>query len=211
LVLMKSETQKLAPDKSDTVLLILDLISDFGFSDAARLFRAALPAAKRIARLKARARRAGVPAIYVNDNYGRWRSDFGEVMRLCSRSDERAATLLELIGPDKTDYCILKPKHSGFFATALDTLLGYIGAQNLVLTGVSANQCVLFTANDAYVREYRLWIPRDCIASATRRETQFALQYFKTELKADVRPSARIRFSQMHRQGRAVHTRARRR
>jgi len=208
---MKSQTRKVAPDESDTVLLIVDLISDFGFSDATRLFSAALPAAKRIATLKARARRAGVPAIYINDNYGRWRSDFGEVMRLCSRSDKRAATLLELIGPDKNDYCILKPKHSGFFATALDTLLGYIGARNLVLTGVSANQCVLFTANDAYVREYRLWIPRDCIASATRRETQFALRYFKTELKADVRPSARIRFSQMRQQARPIHTSARRR
>ena len=113
---MKSQTQKLAPDNSDAVLLILALISDFGFSDATRLFRAALPAAKRIAKLKARARRAGVPAIYINDNFGRWRSDFGEVMRLCSRSDERAATLLELIGPDKKDYCILKPKHSGRLA-----------------------------------------------------------------------------------------------
>ena len=79
--------------------------------------------------------------------------------------------------PDARDNCVLKPKHSAFFATLLDTLLAYMGAKKLILTGVSGNQCVLFTANDAYVRDLELHIPADCIASPTRRET---LQRYNT-------------------------------
>jgi nicotinamidase-related amidase len=175
-------------------MLILDLISDYRFPDGPKVYKAALPMARKIAALKRRARKAGVPVIYVNDNFGRWRSDFSAVIDHCATSSAHGAAMVKLLGPAKDDYCILKPRHSGFFATALDTLLEYIGASRLVITGVSSNQCVLFTANDAYVREYALRIPRDCIAAPSSRETRFALQYFRSVLGADLRPSTSIRF-----------------
>lgn len=182
-----------APDHCGTAMLILDLISDFEFEDGRRLLRTALPAARRIAALKQRVRAAGIPVIYVNDNFGRWRSDFRQLVRHCSRDGSRGAPIVQLLLPGPEDYFILKPKHSGFFATALDTLLRYLGAQRLIITGASSHQCVLFTANDAYVRDMELQIPRDCICAPGATDTRLALQYFQRVLKADVRASARLR------------------
>ena len=150
--------------------------------------------ARRIATLKQRALAAGVPVIYVNDNQGRWRSDFDALLGRAGRRDSRGAPIVDLLRPTAKDYRVLKPKHSGFFATALDTLLRYLGTRRLVLTGISTHQCVLFTANDAYVRDFRLAIPRDCVAAAGRAVHELALRYFRDVLGADLTPSARLRF-----------------
>jgi nicotinamidase-related amidase len=182
-----------APDTASTALLILDLISDFEFPDGEAVLRAALPVAARVRRLKARARAAGIPTIYVNDNFGRWRSDFRELVQHCLRSGARGAEVVRLIEPDPEDYFILKPKHSGFYATALETLLTYIGVDTVILAGVSTHQCVLFTANDAYVRDLHIMVPSDCVAAVNAGQTRFALRYFSTVLRADVRASARLR------------------
>jgi nicotinamidase-related amidase len=187
------DPQGLAPDRADTALVILDLISDFAFDDGEAVARAALPVARRIARLKARAKAAGVPAIYVNDAVGRWQSDFPGLVRHCAGSKSRGAPVVAAIAPDADDYCVLKPKHSGFFATPLDALLELIGAKRLILTGVSSNQCVLFTANDAYVRDFELAIPRDCISARTADDTRLARKYFETVLGADTKRSTAIR------------------
>ena len=189
-----SSSRSIAPQKSATALLILDMVSDFRFPDANALFRAAYPVARRIARLKLRASASGVPVIYVNDNFGRWKSDLPGMVDYCAQASPQAGQILRVLAPGDSDHCVLKPRHSGFYATALDTLLEYIGATRLVITGVSGNQCILFTANDAYVRDYQLHIPRDCIASPTEKGTQFALQYFKTVLDADLRPSTSLKF-----------------
>jgi nicotinamidase-related amidase len=130
--------------------------------------------------------------IYVNDYLGRWRSDFPALVRHCARPNARGSRVVETIAPEADDYCIVKPKHSGFFATPLDTVLELLGARRLILTGVSSNQCVLFTANDAYVRDLELWIPRDCISARTAADTRLALQYFASVLGADVTPSTRL-------------------
>jgi nicotinamidase-related amidase len=184
-----------APDRSATALLILDMISDFEFEDGERLHRAALPVGRRIARLRERADRARVPVVYVNDNLGRWRSDFVALFRHCAREGARGAALARLLAPRPRDYCVLKPKHSGFFATPLDTLLEYFGARRLVLTGATVNQCVLFTANDAYVRDFELFIPRDCVAGESKSAFRLAFRYFRTVLGAHVRASPRLRLA----------------
>jgi nicotinamidase-related amidase len=194
----KTDPSGLAPDRAATALIILDLISDFAFDGGAKVARAALPVAQRIARLKARARAARVPVIYVNDGVGRWRSDFPGLVRHCSRDASRGAPIVRAIEPAADDYCVLKPKHSGFYATPLETLLDFIGAKRLILTGVSSHQCVLFTANDAYVRDLALSIPRDCISARNTRDTELALDYFTRVLGADVRASAALRFGRSH-------------
>jgi nicotinamidase-related amidase len=181
-------------ERVDTALLVLDLISDYTFEDGEAIARRALPVARRIADLKRRARRAGVPTFFVNDNAGRWRSDFPALVRHALRKGSRGAPIVKLIAPDSLDYCVLKPKHSGFFATPLATLLEYLGVRRLVITGTSSHQCVLFTANDAYVRDYELVIPRDCICAPSAAETRLALRYFDTVLGADTRDSASLRF-----------------
>ncbi len=182
-----------APDRSKTALLILDMISDFGFEDGGRVCRAALSIAKRISRLKRRAEDAGIPVIYVNDNRGRWRSDFAALVRESLAQGSRGAAITRLLVPDPQNYCILKPKHSAFYSTVLGTLLEHLGVRRLILTGVTAEQCVLFTANDAHVRDLDLVIPRDCVASLSQSASKLASKYFQDVLGVDATESARIR------------------
>jgi nicotinamidase-related amidase len=178
-----------APDKSAAALLLIDVINDLDFDEGERLLRHALPMAHRLAALKRRAKEAGIPAIYVNDNFGRWQSDFRKLLEHCLRDDCVGKPVVELLRPDDDDYFVLKPKHSGFFSTTLDILLDYLQARTVILTGIAGNICVLFTANDAYMRDLHLVVPRDCIASTERADNDYALEQMRTALKADITPS----------------------
>jgi len=177
-------------------LLLIDVINDLEFEGGEELLRHALPAAKNIAHLRERARQAGVPVIYVNDNFGRWRSDFRRTVKHCLEEKVRGRPIAELLEPGDDDYFVLKPKHSGFFSTTLELLLEYLGAQTLVMTGFAGNNCVLFTANDAYMRDYNLIIPADCIASIKQEENDYSLRQMQEVLKADTRTSAEVDFVQ---------------
>lgn len=183
-----------APDKSEMALLLIDVINDLEFPDAEQLLNHALPMAQQIAFLKQKAIDAAVPVIYVNDNFGRWRSDFNAQVDHCLTDNVRGQPIVELLRPNDTDYFVLKPKHSGFFSTGLETLLKYLGTKTVVLTGMSANVCVLFTANDAYMRDYELIVPADCVASNTAEEARHALDQMRLILKADVSPSTQLQF-----------------
>ena len=190
-----------APDKSETVLLIIDLINDLDFPEANQLMRYAPAMARRIAKLKERAKKARIPVVYVNDNFGRWRSDLRRLVEHCRKGKGRE--IVDLLRPDDDDYFVLKPKHSGFFSSTLETLLRYLGARTLILTGIAGNYCVLFTANDAYMRDYKLIVPRDCTASNTKKENDQALALMKNYLKADTRSSAKIRLQRAERKKRS--------
>ena len=195
-----------APDKSEIALLLIDTINDLEFDGGEELLRTAFPAARRIADLKQRARQAHTPIIYVNDNFGKWRSDFKRIVSHCLEDNVRGRAIAELLQPNDEDYFVLKPKHSGFFSTSLDLVLEYLGTRTVVLTGFAGNNCVLFTANDAYMRDYKLIIPADCIASENQVDNDNALKQMQKVLKADVRPSMEIDFahSKTHDQRRAV-------
>jgi nicotinamidase-related amidase len=174
-----------APDKSKTVLLLIDVINDFDFEEGEDLLRLAMPVGRNIAKLKERTRAAGIPSIYVNDNFGRWQSDFKKIVAHCRREDGRGKPFVEMLLPEDDDYFVLKPKHSGFYSTTLSLLLTHLTAENLILTGIAGNNCVLFTANDAYMRDFKLFIPADCIVSNTEEENRHALKQMETVLKAD--------------------------
>ena len=179
-----------APDDSPVALLIIDMINAFDFQGAERMLPRAVAAAKRIAELKRRARQAGVPVVYVNDNFGRWRSDFHQILEHVLDSPGRE--IAQLLEPRPEDYFVLKPKHSGFQFTTLDVLLQHLGAKTLVLSGVAGDFCVLFTAHDAYMRDYHLVVPSDCTASLTEEKDRAALAHMADVTKADVRRSADI-------------------
>jgi nicotinamidase-related amidase len=186
-----------APDKSKVALLLIDVINDLEFEGGEELLRNALPAARNIVDLKVRAREANVPVIYANDNFGRWRSDFNKTVEHCLHDQVRGQPIAEILKPGDDDYFILKPKHSGFFSTTLDLLLEYLGARTLVLTGIAGNNCVLFTANDAYMRDYKLVIPSDCIASINQMDNENALKQMQEVLKADISPSIEVDFARL--------------
>ena len=188
------------PDHSAVALLLIDVINDLEFPEGEQLLELALPMAGRIAALKRRAREEDVPVIYVNDNFGRWQSDFNHVVEHCLLDDVRGRPIVQKLQPEPDDYFVLKPKHSGFYSTTLDTLLDYLRAKTLILTGVAGNICVLFTANDAYMRDFRLVVPRDCTASNTPEENEHALQQMQRVLKADIRPSAELDWGKLRRE-----------
>ena len=100
------------PDSSPVVLLVIDAINDFRFEDGAQVLADALSVAERIKRLKARTRRAGIPTVYVNDNFGRWRSDFRALISHCLRPAAQGRAVTKLLRPERRDYFVLKPKHS---------------------------------------------------------------------------------------------------
>jgi nicotinamidase-related amidase len=185
------------PDKSEVALILVDVINDLDFPEAKQLVRFIPQLTESIARLKRRAKAAGVPVIYVNDNFGRWRSDFRALIEHCRKGKSRS--LIEKLYPEKDDYFVLKPKHSGFFSSTLETLLRYLRVRRLIITGIAGNFCVLFTANDAYMRDYELAIPCDCVISNTAKENTEALQLMERYLKADTRRSQRISFGKRKR------------
>lgn len=183
-----------APEQSDTALLLIDLISDFEFPGGETLLEQVLPIVPRLAALKQRARAAGVPVVYVNDNWGRWRSDLRQLVRHCLEDGVRGKPVVERLRPAEDDYFVLKPKHSGFFATTLETLLAYLGARRLILAGTTGEQCVLFTASDAYMRDFELVVPPDCVASKDAEHNRAALHTMERLFDARLTPSAEIRF-----------------
>lgn len=176
-------------------LLLIDVINDLEFEDGEKLLPHALAAAQRIAAFKRRCAAAGIPAIYVNDNFGKWRSDFKNLISHCVDDKTRGREIVELLKPEREDYFVLKPKHSGFYCTTLDLLLKHLGVETLILTGFTADICILFTANDAYMRDYRLVIPADCVASQEETENQRALKFMERVLKADIPLSTGIDLS----------------
>jgi nicotinamidase-related amidase len=187
------------PDSSPVVLVLIDVINDLEFEGGEALAAQALPMAERLAALTRRARKAGVAVVYVNDNFGKWRSDFRRQLEHVLRDGVRGQRLAELLAPEEDDYFVLKPKHSGFYSTTLDTLLDYLQARTLVLTGLTTNSCVLFTASDAYMRDLAIVVPEDCVAAQTPEEHAHALQQMRVLLKADTTPSTKVDFAALAR------------
>ena len=181
-----------APDQAGAALLLIDVINDFEFEGGDALLELALPISRKIAELKRRALEADIPVIYVNDNFGKWRSDFKKIVEHCLEDGVRGKPFVESLLPDERDYFVLKPKHSGFYCTALDLLLEHLGVRNLILTGIAGNNCVLFTANDAYMRDFKLFVPSDCSVSQTKEENDYALKQMEEVLKADIRPASKL-------------------
>lgn len=177
-----------------TALLLIDVINDLAFSGAGALIEYAEPMALRIAALKRRAAAAGIPAIYLNDNFGRWRSDFRRTVAHCTARSSPGRVVSNRLKPTVKDYFVLKPKHSGFYDTTLDTLLAALRITRVILTGIAGNICVLFTANDAYMRGLRLFVPDDCVASESPAENEYALRQIRTVLKGNDAASTRLRF-----------------
>ena len=182
----------MVPDKAEVALVLLDVINAMDFEGAEDLLPHALAAAPGIAALKARVKSAGLPVIYVNDNFGRWRSDFRSLISHCLEPSVPGREVTRLLLPDEEDYFILKPKHSGFFSTTLDVLLSYLGVKTLLIAGFAGDICVLFTAHDAYMRDFHLVVPCDCVASEDPESNRRAVGQMRRVLKADVTPSPEL-------------------
>ena len=178
-----------APDTSSVALLLMDVINDFEYEDGDRLLSCAKPLAPRLKKLKSRAKEAGIPVIYVNDNFGRWQSDLQKLVEHCLEPSSRGRSFVELLKPDEDDYFVLKSKHSGFYGTTLALLLRYLEARTLVIAGLTGDMCVLFTAQDAFLRDFELVIPEDCVVSCEQDDNRYALAHMRRVMKAVTTPS----------------------
>jgi nicotinamidase-related amidase len=185
-----------APDNSETALLLIDVINPVEFDGGENLLRHALPMARSLAVLKKRTKAARIPVIYVNDNFGRWRSEFPKIVEYCLQPNVRGKPVVEQLIPEDDDYFVLKPKHSAFFQTNLEILLKYLGVSTLMLTGMAGDICVLFSANDAYMRDFRIIVPPDCTASEEAERNRQVLTLMERVLKAEILPSADIEFEE---------------
>ena len=168
-----------------SALLIIDIINDFQFKHGKALAEKTYAICPNIVKLKETMQKKHMPIIYINDHYDLWQADYNKIMDNCRNS--LSASIIAALSPDDEDFFLIKPKHSAFFGTALHTLLSQLKVKNLILTGIAGNICVLFTANDAYMREYGLSIPNDAIASADDQDNAYALRMMENVLKADVR------------------------
>lgn len=183
--------------KSSAALILVDVINHFDFPDGSRLLKNALAIAPRLARLKERAARAGIPTIYVNDNFGQWRSNASKLLEFCLRAKAPGREFVERLRPADEDYLVLKPMHSAFYQSPLDLLLRHLGASTLILGGLATNSCIICTAHDADMRDFRLYVPSDCCAARSRREHQQAIQHIKAMSSANVSRSSTLRLGRL--------------
>ena len=181
-----------------TALLLVDFINLFDFDEARQLAPRAIRAARCTARLKARAAAENVPCIYANDNFGNWTSEFSALTAQCKRKPGAPGEIARILSPTRNDLSVLKPRHSAFYGTPLAFLLDELGVKNLVVTGLTADICVFATAQDAYVRQFRVWVPADCVASFNLQFERAALAHMARTLKADTRSGGRARTLAWH-------------
>ena len=170
------------------------MINEFKFDGAARLMPAIERTARHIAAVKRRMKQTRCPVVYVNDNFGKWQSDFRKLVARCLDERCRGKQVTRTLAPEGDDHFVLKPKHSGFYATPLELLLRYLKVDGVIITGIAGDNCVLFTAADAYMREFSIAVPADCVVSLDGSRNRSALEHMRAPLKADIRPSEKMRF-----------------
>ena len=192
---VKPDRAPLAEDTANggMALLVVDMISTWDFPGGDKLGRAARLIAPRIGALKQRCDRARIPVVFVNDNRGRWRSEFRELVAIAAGESETGAAIAESLAPHDDDYSVLKPKQSAFYATPLDLLLRHLRVKTLLVTGVASDQCVVMTAAEARMRDYDVIVPGDCVAAQTDARNAHALGHLREAHGIDTAPSARVR------------------
>lgn len=181
--------------RSNEAVLIVDMISDFSFEGGEQMFDRALSAAENVAELKRRADDVGVPVVFVNDNYGKWNEDFGTYVKNTMEASNRGRQMVEALQPGNDDLYVVKPQRSGFYATPLGVLLLSMDVSKVIVTGVTTDICVLFTAHDAYMRGYHVEVPADCSATIEPKHHDQALRYLERVADAETRNGKDIEFA----------------
>jgi nicotinamidase-related amidase len=178
------------PENSKSALLIIDILNPFDFNHGSTLAKHTEKIVEPLLTLRSVCQKKQIPVIYINDHYNLWQADLKKIYNKCL--NDLSQPIIEPLKPGEDDYFLIKPKHSAFYGTALNTLLHALKVNTLILSGIAGNICVLFTANDAYMREFNLVVPENCIASVSEDDNQYALTMMKNVLKAEIVDSGGI-------------------
>jgi len=179
------------PSPVPVALLIIDVLTTFQFPDGEAIFQQALAIRDPLVQLKRRARAASVPVLYVNDNFGDWRSEKEVLMGRCLEANGSA--FVRPLLPDSEDYFVLKPMHSAFYMTPLEVLLEHLQVETLILTGLTSSNCITVTAHDANMRGFEIYIPSDCSCGRNAEEHRQALAQLHATAGADCRRSSYLK------------------
>jgi nicotinamidase-related amidase len=179
------------PSPVPVALLLIDVLTIFQFPDGDAILQSSLSMRDALVRLKARARKAGIPVLYVNDNFGDWRSEKEVLMGRCLEA--KGAQFVRPLLPDSEDYFVLKPMHSAFYMTPLEVLLLHLQVETLILTGLTSNSCIAVTAHDANMRGFEIYIPPDCSCARNAEEHMQALAQLEAMAGANLRRSTSLK------------------
>ena len=171
---------------SRTAVIVIDMINAYDFPDAEKVVASAQEALPAIQRLIEEAPEKDMPVIYVNDNFGHWRSQRDELVE--QALDGGHPDLVEPIKPPGDALFVVKARHSIFYQTPLEYLLNQEGVGKLILTGQVTEQCVLYSALDAYVRHFDVRVPPDAVAHIHQDLADAALTMMERNMSADVTP-----------------------
>lgn len=172
-------------------MLLIDVLTTFEFPDGDAILQGALAIRDALVRLKARVRHAGIPVLYVNDNFGDWRSEKEVLMGRCIEA--KGGHFVRPLLPDSEDYFVLKPMHSAFYMTPLEVLLQHLQVETLILAGLTSNSCITVTAHDANMRGFDIYVPPDCSCARTAREHAQALAQLEAMAGANLTRSTALR------------------
>ncbi|MEU1850596.1 isochorismatase family cysteine hydrolase [Streptomyces sp. NPDC019990] len=180
-------------DPTRSALIVIDMINTYDHKDAELLVPSVEPVVPVLADLLERARGADAPVIYVNDNFGLWRSHHGELLDTALTRPH--AHLIEPIRPDSQSLFVLKARHSAFFETPLSYLLSSLGVGHVVLTGQVTEQCVLYSALDAHIRHLGVTVPKDAVASIHPHLASAALEMMERNMGARITTAKETEFT----------------
>lgn len=173
-------------------LLLIDLVNHFDFPGGDSLGRATRALVPAILRLRERFDAAGLPVVYANDNWMQWQGGFADLVAACRAAGGDSGYVADRLAPREGHYYVLKPKHSAFLASPLPVLLGQLRVDALVPAGVATDSCILASALDAGMRDYPLWVPRDCTAAITPERKRRALAMLRESAGVDTRGTASV-------------------
>lgn len=173
------------PNAEAQALIVCDMLNDFVKKGAPLEVPAARTVIRDVKKEIQRARKNRIPVIYCCDAHKNNDPEFALWPRHAVEGTEGARVIKQL-EPQEGDYVVTKTRYAGFYKTSLDTLLKRLGVNRLIITGVATNICILYTAADAYMRGYKVTIPRRCVAALTKREHQFSLLQMKRVFHAEI-------------------------
>ena len=178
--------------------MLIDVLTTFDFPDGDAILQGALGMRDALVKLKARARKIGIPVLYVNDNFGDWRSEKEVLMGRCLEA--KGAPFVRPLLPDSEDYFVLKPMHSAFYMTPLEVLLLHLQVETLILTGLTSNSCITVTAHDANMRGFDIYIPSDCSSARNAKEHTQALAQLEAMAGANLTRSTSLKLPNLIRE-----------